>query len=59
MAEENSRNRSIYGGTADPCAIVVFGASGDLAKRKVLPAMYDLAQHKSLGERRSCQDDVE
>jgi glucose-6-phosphate 1-dehydrogenase len=26
---------------------------GDLAKRKVLPAMYDLAQHNSLGERYS------
>jgi len=49
MTEENGR--SIYGGTADPCAIILFGASGDLAKRKVIPAMYDLAQHKSLGER--------
>jgi glucose-6-phosphate 1-dehydrogenase len=30
---------------------VLFGASGDLAKRKVLPAMYDLAIHNSLGPR--------
>jgi glucose-6-phosphate 1-dehydrogenase len=49
MAEEIAR--SLYGGTAAPCAIVVFGASGDLAKRKVLPAMYDLAQNNALGER--------
>ncbi|HXX15676.1 MAG TPA: glucose-6-phosphate dehydrogenase [Candidatus Eremiobacteraceae bacterium] len=51
MADERARSVSMYGGTAEPCAIVVFGASGDLAKRKVIPAMFDLAQHKSLGER--------
>src|ERR1700758_1021692 len=51
MAEETARTGSIYGGTAEPCAIILFGASGDLAKRKVIPAMYDLAQHNSLGER--------
>jgi glucose-6-phosphate 1-dehydrogenase len=28
---------------------VLFGASGDLAKRKVIPAMYDLAAHNTLG----------
>lgn len=27
---------------ADPCIIVIFGASGDLAKRKLLPALYNL-----------------
>jgi glucose-6-phosphate 1-dehydrogenase len=51
MAEDTARTGSIYGGTAEPCAIILFGASGDLAKRKVIPAMYDLAQHNSLGER--------
>jgi glucose-6-phosphate 1-dehydrogenase len=29
---------------ADPCTVVVFGASGDLAKRKLLPAFYNLAK---------------
>jgi glucose-6-phosphate 1-dehydrogenase len=38
-----------YGGVAEPCAVILFGASGDLAKRKVIPAMYDLAVHHSLG----------
>ena len=52
MAEEK-RSSSIYGTTADPCTVILFGASGDLAKRKVIPAMYDLAQHNSLGERYS------
>ena len=27
----------------DPCALVVFGASGDLTKRKLFPALYALA----------------
>jgi len=31
--------------------VVLFGASGDLAKRKVIPAMYDLAIHNALGPR--------
>jgi len=47
MPEES--NRSGYGGVAEPCTVVLFGASGDLAKRKVIPAMYDLATHNSLG----------
>jgi glucose-6-phosphate 1-dehydrogenase len=46
-----SSNRSGYGGVAEPCTVVLFGASGDLAKRKVIPAMYDLAIHKALGSR--------
>lgn len=29
---------------ADPCAIVIFGASGDLARRKLIPAIYELAR---------------
>src|SRR5437660_435727 len=29
--------------TPEPCAIVAFGASGDLAHRKLLPALYNLA----------------
>jgi glucose-6-phosphate 1-dehydrogenase len=36
---------------SDPCAIVMFGASGDLAKRKLLPALYDLAGHYCLAPR--------
>src|SRR5271165_1657184 len=51
MPEETNRTGSLYGGVADPCTVILFGASGDLAKRKVIPAMFDLAQHKVLGER--------
>src|SRR4030081_641585 len=51
MAAETVRSGVSYGGATDPCAVVLFGASGDLAKRKVIPAMYDLAIHNSLGPR--------
>jgi len=49
MPEETARSGSVYGATADSCTVILFGASGDLAKRKVIPAMYDLAQYNSLG----------
>jgi glucose-6-phosphate 1-dehydrogenase len=35
---------------ADPCTIVILGAKGDLAKRKLLPAIYQLAKDKLLPE---------
>jgi len=28
--------------TPDPCTMVIFGASGDLTKRKLVPALYNL-----------------
>ena len=28
---------------ADPCVMVIFGAAGDLTKRKLLPALHNLA----------------
>src|SRR6267378_3433139 len=51
MAGDSGRSGSVYGGAAEPCTVVLFGASGDLAKRKVIPAMYDLAIHNGLGPR--------
>jgi glucose-6-phosphate 1-dehydrogenase len=35
---------------AGPCLVVIFGASGDLTKRKVIPALYNLAQSGYLPE---------
>ena len=35
---------------APPCAIVVFGASGDLTRRKLMPALYNLKAEGSLGD---------
>ncbi len=33
---------------APPCAIVIFGATGDLTKRKLVPALYNLAKDGAL-----------
>ena len=37
--------------TPDPCVFVIFGASGDLTKRKLLPALYSLAYRRLLPEK--------
>ncbi|MBT9331077.1 glucose-6-phosphate dehydrogenase [Paracidobacterium acidisoli] len=34
----------------EPCVVVIFGASGDLTKRKLLPALFHLEQSKLLPE---------
>ena len=35
---------------APPCAMVIFGAAGDLTKRLVVPALYNLVEDKRLAE---------
>jgi glucose-6-phosphate 1-dehydrogenase len=37
--------------TPDPCVFVIFGASGDLTQRKLLPALYSLAYRRLLPEK--------
>src|SRR5437879_2482849 len=34
--------------TPDPCAVVIFGATGDLTHRKLVPALYNLAHEGQL-----------
>ncbi len=36
--------------TSAPCAMVIFGASGDLTKRKLIPALYNLATDRLLAD---------
>src|SRR6202043_578740 len=36
------------GRTADPCGMVIFGYSGDLTRRKLIPALYNLASQQLL-----------
>ena len=43
-------NRETLGQPPGPCAMVIFGAGGDLTKRKLIPAIYNLAQGKLLPE---------
>ncbi len=37
--------------TPDPCAMVIFGASGDLTHKKLFPALYSLAYRRLLPDR--------
>jgi glucose-6-phosphate 1-dehydrogenase len=37
--------------TPEPCTIVIFGASGDLTRRKLFPALYSLALRRLLPEK--------
>jgi glucose-6-phosphate 1-dehydrogenase len=43
--------RSSRGHRAPACAMVIFGASGDLTKRLLMPALYNLARARRLSER--------
>lgn len=38
---------SPFGGprSPEPCTLTIFGVTGDLAHRKLIPALYDLACH--------------
>src|SRR5437016_6819167 len=36
--------------SAEPCSIVIFGASGDLTARKLIPALYHLCREKQMPE---------
>jgi glucose-6-phosphate 1-dehydrogenase len=38
------------GRRGDPCTMVIFGASGDLTKRKLIPALYNLAKDNLLSK---------
>ena len=45
-----SLNQSPTKRIAGPCRLVIFGASGDLTKRKLVPALYNLAVEQQLPE---------
>ncbi len=36
------------GRCGDPCVMVIFGAAGDLTRRKLIPSLYNLAKYKCL-----------
>lgn len=44
------REGDIAARLAGPCTVVIFGASGDLTKRKLLPALYNLARQDLLSD---------
>jgi glucose-6-phosphate 1-dehydrogenase len=48
ISAQSSGERRWSGRNVDPCTIVIFGAGGDLTRRKLLPALYSLARDKIL-----------
>jgi glucose-6-phosphate 1-dehydrogenase len=50
MADETDLPPSNQGVPAPACAMVIFGASGDLTKRKLIPAIHNLATNHLLPE---------
>ena len=48
MLEADNINLEDAQRLADSCVMVIFGATGDLTKRKLLPALYNLARQKFL-----------
>src|SRR5881398_2496841 len=49
--EPNPLTEGLEGLPIHPTTLVIFGATGDLAKRKLLPAIYNLAHEGALPER--------
>ncbi len=49
--EENPLSAGLERTPVSPTALVIFGATGDLAHRKLLPALYNLAHEGQLPER--------
>jgi glucose-6-phosphate 1-dehydrogenase len=47
----NSTNQSAKAQPGDPCVMVIFGAAGDLTKRKLMPALYNLLHTGLLPEK--------
>jgi glucose-6-phosphate 1-dehydrogenase len=48
MSVNSNSDHLSAGSTGSPCVMVIFGASGDLTKRKLIPALINLAQEKLL-----------
>ncbi len=66
MTSPDDRPAGGNGRRASPCTLVIFGASGDLTKRKLLPALYNLSRQHLLPDdfavlafaRREASDEV-
>ena len=44
MAQDIEHPKTLHGERAPSCSIVIFGAGGDLTKRLLMPALYNLAR---------------
>src|SRR5690348_11219851 len=50
-SKDRSMTQQRRGRTAPPCTLVIFGAGGDLTKRLLMPAIYNLAKDKLLSDK--------
>jgi glucose-6-phosphate 1-dehydrogenase len=50
-AQDSTASRVGRGHRAPPCAMVIFGANGDLTKRLLMPGLYNLAKARRLSEK--------
>jgi glucose-6-phosphate 1-dehydrogenase len=50
-AEQEIQSRRVGIRPGDPCAMVIFGAAGDLTKRLLIPSLYNLRASKLLPEK--------
>lgn len=50
LTKPKSAARAVHVPAAPPCAMVIFGAAGDLTKRLVVPALYNLVIAKRLSQ---------
>jgi glucose-6-phosphate 1-dehydrogenase len=50
-AEQIPGRPLVHEAKPEPCAVVIFGITGDLAKRKLIPALYNLVVDHSMPER--------
>ena len=46
----DKKSAETVGGPAPPCVMVIFGASGDLTKRKLIPSLHYLAKNNLLSQ---------
>lgn len=50
IAQEQTENARATIKPAGPCTVVIFGASGDLTRRKLIPSLFNLQNHGLLPE---------
>src|SRR5260370_2035627 len=51
-ASDNAvHGNAVHGRPGDPCVFVIFGATGDLTKRLLIPSLYNLLANKLLPDK--------
>ena len=47
----HTSHNAVHGRPGDPCVFVIFGATGDLTKRLLIPSLYNLLANKLLPDK--------